>query len=137
MTSRSRNVLKLARKSSWRSSNRARFTRLTLHPPRRRHRSGGGRRQRLGAIAGLGEQHLDVLDATLGETALAVAEIEIPQAPKALVVAEVPELLGGGEETLAPRGQRRHVVARDVLHVNLAQIGVAGDGLRDHLQRRQ
>ena len=60
------------------------------------------------AVAGLGQQQLHVLDAPLAKAALAVAEVELPQPPEALVVAELREALGGGEEALAPA---RSVVA--------------------------
>ena len=91
----------------------------------------------LSSIARLGQQQLHILDAPLAEATLAVAEVEIPQAAKALVVAEVRQTLGGLEEALAPQREGRGVVGGDVLQVHLAQVGHARQLARDHLQRGQ
>ena len=69
-------------------------------------------------IAGLGQQQLHVLDAPLAKAALAVAQVQLPQPPEALVVAEL------GEALARPRGSARasaasvgRVVRGDVLEV--------------------
>ena len=76
----------------------------------------------LGAVAGLRQQELHVLDATLAKAALAVAQVQLPQPPEALVVAELGEPLPALGETLAPARPARGVVGGDVLKVNLAQV---------------
>jgi len=53
----------------------------------------------------LGQQDLHVPDAGLGKARFAVAEVERPQAPEALVVAESGSALGVAMEARAPAAQ--------------------------------
>ena len=76
------------------------------------HRRGGHYLRRPAAVAGLGQQQLHVLDAPLAKAALAVAQVQLPQAAEALVVAELGQALGGRQEALAPVAQRRARSAR-------------------------
>src|SRR5207248_9708995 len=71
------------------------------------------------------------------ETALAVAEIQPPQAAEALVVAPLPKAPPGGHEAFAPAFQRDRIVGREILYVDLPQVGHVGHRLRDDLHRRQ
>ena len=69
--------------------------------------------------ARLGEEHLHVADPPLAETRLRGAEVEVPEAPEALVVAARAQPLPGAEEALAPGGQGRRVVGGDVVDPDL------------------
>src|SRR6202020_1315132 len=89
------------------------------------------------AVLRLGEQQLHVADASLREAGLAVAEVERPQTPEALVVAERLQALDVGEEVRAPAPQRLDVMRRDVLERQRLHVGVTRDTARDDLQRRQ
>src|SRR5580692_4721814 len=84
----------------------------------------GSRRGRLRAVSGLGEQQLHILDAPLAKAALAVGQVELPQTPEALVIAELIEPTGRCHEAPAPVRERLGVVRGDVLQVDLAQVRV-------------
>ena len=90
-----------------------------------------------GAEARRGEHGLHGADPPLAEAALAVGEVQLPQAPEAAVVAQRLESLGAVQEGLAPAPQRLGVVRGDVLEVEHAQVGGARHAARDHLERWQ
>jgi hypothetical protein len=72
------------------------------------------------------------LDPPLFEPRFAVAEEQRPQAPEALVVAELGEALAGCLESLTPAGKRPHVMRRHVFEPDGAQVGHAGYAALDH-----
>src|SRR4029077_14919548 len=83
------------------------------------------------------EEDLDVADPPLAEARLRGRQVEVPEPPEPLVVTVVAQLLPGGEEALAPARQGRRVVRGDVVEPDLAQLGYAGDGIRDPPHRGQ
>jgi hypothetical protein len=72
------------------------------------------------------------LDPPLFEPALAVAEEQRPQAPEALVVAELGDALAGRLESLTPACKRPHVMRRHVFEPDGAQVGHARHATLDH-----
>src|SRR5450755_60234 len=89
------------------------------------------------AEAGLGKQMLGDLDAPLGKSALAVAQVEAPEAAEALVISELLEPLGRGREPHSPGRERADVVHRHVLDIERPHVGLSSDAAIDHLERGQ
>src|SRR4030095_1493710 len=60
--------------------------------------------------AGLAQEELDIADVALGEGALAVAEVVVPQGDERLGKAGGAHAVAFGEETFPPHPERRGVV---------------------------
>src|ERR1035441_7753487 len=84
--------------------------------------------------AGHGHHHLDVADMPLEEGALAVAEVEVPQALETGVEAESGDLRPVALDVLVPPAQGLRVVTSDVLEVHQGQ-GRSPPGTCDGLDR--
>ena len=66
---------------------------------------------------GLARMGVYVSDIVLDKTALAIAQVKIPQTNKALRIAHSPHLVKVGEELLSPEPQGPGVVRGDILQV--------------------
>src|SRR5205814_1674997 len=76
------------------------------------------------AILRLGEQDLQVAEGALAEGRLGETQVHLPHAHEALVEALGVHVGLAGVEALAPRAQRRRVVAADVLELVHGQVRV-------------
>src|SRR5579875_965495 len=70
----------------------------------------------------LGQEQLHVADPPFCEARLAVGQVQLPQAPEALVVAEALKLRRVRRKSLAPTTEGAHVVSGEILQSHEAQV---------------
>ena len=88
-------------------------------------------------MGALGQGRLDHADPAFAEAPLAVGEVELPEPPEALVIAEALRAVRGAEEALAPAPQRLGIVLRDVLASERPHVGHPLDAVVDDRRRRK